>query len=229
MPKVTMKLSDALIPFLLIAVMHDISEAGLITYTDRSDFDAAVSGAVTLLNFDSVTVGNLPSGSSIDGIDFVYDFGGISLNVTNVFDTTSSPNFLGTDDGDLLQDGDDIAFSFSLRSGFGLYIISADGLLDGDLQLTVGTTTVALESSAVQATLPDSSNVWFLGILANDLTTFAHATLTTHGGGGAFLYNLDDIVTSSDVASTVPEPSSLVLFSLVTVGLAAYGARKRNC
>ena len=183
--------------------------ADLVAFTDRPMFDAAAPGPLSVLNFDSEATGTIPSGTTIDGIKFTYNFGGVSLAIADVFPTTSSPNFLGTDDADVLQDGDDIDFTFSARTGFGLYVISADLLIDGDIQLTVGATTASLLSSAVQDTLSDGSNVWFLGIQSDDASTFTSASLTTHGGGGAFLYNLDDVV-SSNIAA-VPEVSSFVL------------------
>ena len=110
----------------------------------------------------------------------------------------------------MLQDGDAIDFTFAPRSGFGLFVISRDSLFDGDVRLTVGGTASSLISAASQLNLGAGGLAWFLGIRSNDGATFSSASLTTHGGGGAFNYNLDDIVT----VSAVPEPSSLFLLTL---------------
>ena len=199
---------------------------GFLSYTDRSAFDnaATFSGYSTSdVDFDDVDTSGGPvsisSGGSHSGVTFAYNFGGVGLTVTDVYDTTSPVNFLGTDDGDILQDGDNITFSFSPRTGFGLYLISLDFLLDGDFELTDGTNSAVFELSAQQGTLGDGSGYWFLGLLSDDSSTFTSVTLNTLGGGGAFLYNIDDLVLASGTTpmAGVPEPSSLAL--LVSGGL----------
>jgi hypothetical protein len=59
---------------------------------------------------------------------------------------------------------------------------------------------------AVEATLTDGI-VFFLGVIDPD-ASFTSASLDTFGGGGAFAYNVDDIVTA------VPEPAALWLLAL---------------
>ena len=105
--------------------MHfNTASAGIITYVDRPAFDAG--GPLELIDFESTSVGTIASGSTLSGITFLYNFAGVSLTVENLFDTTSGAQYLGTDDGGLLQDGDDLTFTFSPVTGFGLYIISQD-------------------------------------------------------------------------------------------------------
>ncbi len=183
------------------------ANADLITFIDRASFDAA--GPVNLIDFESASVGTVSDGNTISGITFSYNFGGVNLTVEDLFDTTSGTKYLGTDDGGVLQDGDDLTFSFSPVGGFGLYIISQDPLLDGDFTLTSGAVTASLSVASIQQTLGDGSSVWFLGLRSNSLDAFSSAVLETHGGGGAFLYNLDDVITANVTA--VPEPSSAVL------------------
>jgi PEP-CTERM motif len=50
---------------------------------------------------------------------------------------------------------------------------------------------------------------------------FSSASLTTHGGGGAFTYNLDNFVTA------VPEPSSLFLIGTIAAAPVARRFAKR--
>lgn len=197
------------------------ANAGFVTYTDKTQFLADASFytySVSNVDFDGVDTSGGPvplaSGSSLGGVTFAYDFGGVSLTVTDVYDTTSPANFLGTDDGDVLQDGDNITFSFSARTGFGLFVISGDALLDGDVELTIGSETVSLIAGDQQGTLSDGSGYWFVGLLSDDGSTFNSISLNTLGGGGAFLYNVDDLVlTKAGTTSTpvVPEPTTLAL------------------
>lgn len=211
-----------LVVLLLFVVSSSSACADLITFVDRASFDAA--GPVNLIDFESALPGTVSGGSTLSGITFSYNFGAVSLTVDDLFDTTSGTKYLGTDDGGVLQDGDDLTFSFSPAGGFGVYIISQDPLLDGDFTLTSGSATASLSAASVQQTLGDGSSVWFLGLRTNSTDTFSSAVLETHGGGGAFLYNLDDIVTANVTA--VPEPSSAVL--LLTAAGMFVGRRIRH-
>jgi hypothetical protein len=204
-------------------------QAGIMTYTSQATFSADVSslGYVSqVATFDSEVVGTIiPSGSANSGITFGYSFGGPQIKVSDLYSTTSGANFLGTDDGsDLLQDGDDFSMSFGARTAIGLYLISVDTLFNGDFTLTVGGSTAFLDAGSVQQTLSDGSSVYFLGLI-DDSSTFTSASLSTHGGGGAFTYNVDDIITANDVVA-VPEPTSALLFASMTAAL--WGVSRRR-
>ncbi len=61
------------------------SRASPITYTDSAAFLAALPGPATTVDFDSLASGTLiPSGGSVDGITFSYDFGGVQMAVTDI-------------------------------------------------------------------------------------------------------------------------------------------------
>ncbi len=189
-----------------------------VTFTNQAAFTASLPGPATTLDFDGLSAGTLiPSGTTLDGITFDYDFGGVSMKVTDVFDTTSPPNFLGTDDADVFQDGDDFDLLFAPVQAIGLYFITADDLLDGDIGLSAAGVTASLVASDVQQVLGDGSSVYFLGII-DDMGSFTSASVDTVGGG-FFLYNVDDIVTA------VPEPGTCLL---VSAGLAWLGMRRRS-
>ncbi len=185
-------------------------EADFLTYSSRSGFDAAAGSSVSVINFEGFPVANVPSASSLDGISFTYSLGSVSLRVVDSILTTSSTKSLGTDDRDMLADGDNLNFSFTPRSGFGLYVISRDALLNGDVRLTAGGSVASLVASATQINLGPGGFAWFLGVQSNDGATFTTASLTTHGGGGLFNYNLDDFAS----AIAVPEPTSFWLLSI---------------
>jgi len=209
--------------FILSASLH--ADADLITYSSRNAFVGAASSSISTVDLEAFPVANVPSGSPLEGISFTYSLGSVSLSVVNSITTTSGTKSLGTTDRDMLLDGDNIQFSFAPQTGFGLYIISRDALLDGDLDLTVNGKTASLLSSASQINLGAGGLAWFLGVQSNDGASFTSATLTTNGGGGAFNYNLDDFVT----VAAVPEPSSLWLLSVVFGTALRFRSRKSPC
>ena len=168
------------------------------THFTRSSFDAALPEGtiVNELNFDSLVAGSTVSnGETIQDIQFSFDFGDVLLSVVDSGTTTSSPNFLGTNDLDLLQDGDNIDFIFPDAIAVGLNIISADELLDDDLTLTFLDVPVSLVGLDVEQTLSDGSTVHFLGITSTDESAITASLATI--GGGFFLYNIDNIVVVS--------------------------------
>ncbi len=200
--------------------------AAPMAYTNNASFFADLGSAsliATTEDFEGSSAGDLlVDGGSVSGLTFSYDFGGVSLAVTDgdqfggggPFDTTSPSNFLGTDDSDLFQDGDDFSILFSASNAIGMFFLTADSMFDNDITLSAGGVLASLVAADVEQTLSDGSQVFFLGII-DDVGTFSSADISTVGLG-AFLYNIDDIVTA-----TVPEPGTaiLVLFGLVGVCL----------
>jgi hypothetical protein len=179
-------------------LLSGLVQAAPQVYTDQATFVAALPGASSTVDFDSATADSLiPSGSALSGIAFSYALDGVQLKVSTTsggYSTTSGSQFLGSDDADILQDGDTLTLSFSPLNAIGLYVISNDVLEDNDLGLTVGGTTASLLKTATQGgPLGDGSVVYFLGII-DSTTPFATASLNT-AGNTAFLFNLDDIIT----------------------------------
>ncbi len=193
--------------FLLVApAAHAIP----MTFTNLASWQAAVGLAESVADFDAEATGVIASGGSADGITFSYAFaGGEELVVTDAFDTTSAPNFLGTDDFDLLADGNEFSMAFAASNAIGLFILSADVsggfLVDGDISLTAGGGTATLDVSEIEASLASGADVLFLGIVDPD-ATFATASLTTPNVGliPDFFYNVDDVRLA---LLPVPEPT----------------------
>ena len=164
-------------------------------HTSRSSFDAELpTGAViNELTFDSQSTGStLANNDVLQDIQFEFDFGDVLLRIADSDTTSSTPNYLGTTDLDLLQDGDSISFGFPDAIAVGLRIISADELVDDDLTLTFLGLPANLVGLDIDQTLSDGSFVYFLGLTSDDLSGTT-ASLTTIGGG-FFLFNIDDIV-----------------------------------
>ena len=148
------------------------------------------------------------------------------MQVRNDFDTTSAPNFLGTDDSGVFQDGDDFGLSFGPVNAIGMYFITVDQMADEDIFLIAGGETASLQASAVQQTLPDGGNVFFLGII-DTMASFTSATVqTSQLGNFFFLYNVDDIMTAALAPAPAPAPGTILLLGIGFAGLA--GARRQR-
>jgi len=216
---------------LLPALLLNVARADTVSlFTDRAAFTAALPGPAQTLDFDSMSAGDIiGNGNAVNGITFTYDvLAGFDVSlmvVSDIYETSSAPNFLGTDDGYVLQGGDAFDLSFVAPiNAIGLSFITNDDMLDGDIILTVGENSAYLLGAAVQSTLADGSKVFFLGII-DTASAFLSASITSRNGG-EFLYNVDDITRS---AVAVPAPSSCVLLlSLSVAGIAVATRRRRR-
>jgi hypothetical protein len=177
-------------------------------------------GGPGTLDFDSLPPGTLLlSGSAQDGGTFTYAIGGLTLEVTDAFDTTSGQNSLGLTGGDgSLLDGDTITLAFPTPlHAMGLSVITSDPVLAGEIQLITSSGT-ALGSGVAETTLPDGGIVYFLGLVSADL--FSAATLTFADDGEInFAFNVDDIIRA------IPEPTTGILLSL---GLVSFAILRRR-
>jgi len=164
-------------------------------YSGYTAFSQALPSEPEVLDFDKMPAGaTISDSASAGGITFEYDFDGLPMKVTHFYATTSSPNFLGTGDGGMFHDGDNFTLMFPPGRAIGLFFISADPLVDGDLSVTAGGKTAHLNTADVHATLSDGSRVYFLGIV-DEQRAFSSALIEALPGG-FFLYNVDDIITA---------------------------------
>ncbi len=164
-------------------------------YSALANFAAALPTEPRVLDFDRMPSGmTIENAASADGITFQYDFDGLAMKVSHLYATTSAPNFLGTVDGGMFHDGDDFTLAFPPGRAIGLFFISADPLLDGDITVSAAGKTAALVAEDVHAILSDGSRVYFLGIV-DEQGAFTNARVHALPGG-FFLYNVDDIMTA---------------------------------
>ena len=164
-------------------------------FADQRAFADALPNTPRVLDFDHMPPGTtIEDAATAGGITFSYDFEGLSMRVAHLYATTSAPNFLGTADGGMFHDGDNFTLIFEPGSAIGLFFISADPLVDGDIKVSAGGATATLSAKRVQETLPDGSRVYFLGVVdAEAPITQARVEALA---GGFFLYNVDDIITA---------------------------------
>ena len=210
------------------------AQAGPVAYTGRAAFDAAVAAlagvSVASDGFEGSAAGTLiADGSTLRGLTYHYGGplagSGVSLTVGSGFGTTSGTHFLGTDDGNLFQSGDDFALGFAAARALGMYFISHDPLFDGDITLAVGGVVASLQLADEQPFGLVDGKVYFLG-LVDAAGSFSTASIGSFCSPcGSFLFNIDDIVTARDSAQAVPAPATL---TLAILGLTACGALSRR-
>lgn len=232
-----MKFFLFLVSIALAMASHGAVLAAVVGFQSKADFDAAllpVQDARTDVDFDAAGLSTtIASGTAFEGITFTYGFGGISMAITDgnqfggggPFNTTSGTQFLGTSDADVFQDGDDFSISFDAANAVGLQFITADTMFNDDIVLTVDGFSVGLDASG-GVDLGDGGFAYYLGVI-DSMSTFTDASITADGGAGGpfFFYSVDDITTATTTA--VPEPSSLLLTSIVGA-LACISRRRRH-
>jgi hypothetical protein len=193
-------------------------------FTNSAAFHAAAAsfGPTVTANFDDLVSGTIiPQGGTADGITFHYNIfnGAQLLEISNVFDTTSPPNYLGSNDPGTFAflPGDSITMSFaSPTNALGMFIILNGTPMADDFTLNIGSAQ-ASSSTDLQSFPALNGLVLFLGITS--ATDFSSATISMSNNAANYNWNLDD------VSRTTPEPGSLLLLA---TGLAAFVRRIRK-
>lgn len=205
--------NSGLLSILLLSIT---AQAAPVVFTDSATFNSAISGYTkSLLDFESSIAGDLiADGGSLGGITLNYptlaSFG-VSIQIRDDFSANSGTKYVGTDDGGAFLSGDAFTLSFASANAVGMFFLSGDALLAGDISLTIGATVASLPST-YETTLSDGSYVYFLGFL-DDINTFSGAEVASIPGG-FFEFNVDDITTAKISSGQVPEPAILWLLSL---------------
>lgn len=189
----------------MVAMLAALPSSAATGYTDRAAFDAAVAaltGTTAAQDFDGLGDGTLiVSGAFQQGTAFLYDFRVVQIQVRAVvnsasLDTTSRPNYGGTTDAGIFQDGDNFLLSFDEPvNAIGLSITTADAMFAGDIVLVANGAVASLDATGIQSILDDGASEFFVGVVDDELS-FAIAEFSTVGGG-YFLYTLDDVATAT--------------------------------
>jgi len=155
-----------------------------------------LSASAAVIDFDDMAAGDTVSVISADGIDVSFSSSvqglGLQLVVSNVQETTSTPNYLGVDDtfADAFLPSDAISLQFSapIEELFVSFITTAGiGAAMLELQTPFGSVT---NGAVPDSTLPSGDEVYRLGFTS--ATPFSTVDLVATGAG-LFAFNLDDI------------------------------------
>jgi hypothetical protein len=190
-----------------------------LTATLVASFHVTPSAQAATINFDNLSAGTAVT--TLQGVTFGSTTG-LGLVVSNQFDTTSSPNYLGVDDGgsQLFLAGDTITFDFAAPVvSFNLNVVSTPNTPDAAFVLDGGVAG-SDTSAAPTSMLPSGTEVFLLTVASS--TPFSSASLSGEPAG-IYSFNIDDI--SFKPASAVPEPSTLLLLGPVLVLFAFHRRR----
>jgi PEP-CTERM motif len=203
----------------LVLATANTSQAGVISYSTRTAFDAAFPGAM-IENWDSFPNGTVfPNGSTVNGITYNSSDG--NALVTSSFLTSTPPNGLGETANGFFLSTDTITFTFSHPlSAFGIDI-NTFATVNGSYMATTNTGDIA---ASFFDPFPAQATGQFLGF--SDTTPFTSVTFSTTALAGGQPSTLDTL--RDQAAIPVPEPSSLALLSLGGLGLAGWRRWKKR-
>lgn len=221
-----MKLSigSSFLVLLFVCIFAGSSLGAIVEYHDETSFMTAISGwDSSTLDFESLDAGDtIPDAGTVGGITFSYDLFGESMIVTDLYYTTSGYNSLGLTGGDdAFWDTDSFNISFADSCALGMYFITSDYVLEGEIQLITDAGTAYIDS-AVYTVLGDGGIAYFLGLTSD--TLFSSVTIGFGDTDINFVYNVDDITT----ASSVPVPASILLLGYGLLGIAGFRTKIRR-
>jgi hypothetical protein len=216
------KIKSCLLASLLLSGISS-AQAATTYYTSQSAFLGALGAAAsTTYNFDGMTGGDIiASGDTLGDLSFSYGMPGVQIMVDNFFDTTSPANYLGTTDGSgafLGGDGFTISFNQSMQA-IGLYVISADLILDNDFTITTSSG-LSFGNNAIADIFLLDGDAYYIGLIADAGDSFN--SITFGSASANFLFNVDDITVSA-----VPVPAALWLMASGLLCLTGLGKRTK--
>lgn len=206
----------ALVCFTAFVAMATHAHGGIITYTDRTAFEAA-AGTLTNFNFNSSPVGTF---NSSDFGDFTASKTDAELTIGvaagGAFTNVNGSNHLFFT-ADFTQSPLTLTFDTAI-SAFGFDWRTTDSTSDG-LDLVI--------DGILYTISPASPASGFFGII-DDAGTFSVVELQDDVDGGGFNEGVGFDNLSFGQAAPVPEPASIAVFSIAACITAAGAARKRH-
>jgi hypothetical protein len=212
--------------------------AAVAPYTDYDAYLGAIAGLApeAVEGFDAVTDGTtLADGDSVGTVTFsAFDLFGADLQIVDIAGQTSSANnALETTLGSFVG-GDGFSLTFDDPvTAMGLFVITGDSLVTGDLTLSIALGSVDLSPAHVitgqrleddfDFTDGTGTNLYFLGLVAD--APFTTATLSS-SDAASFGFSVDDLRSSTGAAAPLPATAALLLTGLVLP--AARRCRRRH-
>ena len=202
------------------------AEAGVTTFTSSADFNTAIAGYTTSIeNYGSLIAGTtISAGDTIDGLTYsaftAGPFGSLVRGiVTDQFGSFTGNSLGGNQSGgaQYFFGGDSVTIDFAAPvSAFGLFFnVNANS---GEFGFTTSVGTALTGSTSF-----DTSTFVFAGLVSTDASFTSATFFSTDANVGS--YNVPEIITA---ASSVPEPSSLLLASIGLASCAAWTERRRR-
>lgn len=198
-------------------------QAGIIVFTDRTAWEAAVAGTIATEDFNGVANQILSSGTTTLGTFDVTLNANDAGNLNNVSGGVLNfrvSNWVG---GDPVTSFIDIApVSSSLLSAFGADFVSTTTGAKLKVTLMLNGSTVVFSDHL------SGVGTGFLGVV-DDMTPFSSLrfeAVSPASDNSAEVFSLDNLSTS--VATVAPEPTSLALAGFAGIGMAAGAWRRRR-
>lgn len=209
----------------VLACLASPANAATTTYSSQVSFLGALGVAPTIThNYDTETAGStIANGATLDGATYSYTLsraGNPSILIDDSFDTTSTSNYLGTDDGSGAFVGSD-AFTITFEQtmhAIGLYVISADLIFANDFTITTSSGQTANNIATSDVTLTDGE-AYFIGLIEDDFS-LGFNSITLSSFEAEYLFNVDDIT-----VAPVPLPAAVWLFGSGFLGLVGISRR----
>lgn len=217
----------------LVTLSGASSEAGVIAFTDRALFLAALSATATTDDYEAYPTGVIPNGAIRADFAYTYDGSFVQPAVTG---GAFGGQALGGTPFDVFVGGDLVTLTFegtALRAfGADFYYGPAFDVIPSDIYRVRIDDGAGAASFAGNGALDPQGGAFFLGLIADAGFEFTMISLlsvvpTDANGDPIFLvpaYQVDNLA-YRHVDDAIPEPSVLALLLSGTVG--ALGARRR--
>lgn len=195
-------------------------DAAIVAYTDYAAYQSAATGAESIIGFDQLGGG----GSVMREGDVVFTTTGDGLTVYTG-DTVSPSNYVGNNNflfREIASERIDIAFD-NPRSAAGIFVVFDNGgsmntSRSVNLSESGGVVATTFGAVAFEQYAGDGTTAFFLGLVdSTGANSISAVQLQNPAGNAEYFF---DSQTSFISTTAVPEPGSLMVFVIATLGWA---------